>query len=213
MLREIAAIYIHTVFFVRRARFEWAHSVHPQASKHAWPSRGRRASPVPVLAFSHAPDARRQQTGRYFAAARLHQPAAQPRQRKPWPSRTPRTCRWRVASPPPQTLLAQARPRLPDRAPRHAAPHDPRPKPILHTHTHTHTPRKKKDTSEPSLAFPWPPSSVPAFPPLSRSPAYPMSVASVAALRTAASGSGRCHGAGSPQVGLNGGRPRSLPGP
>jgi hypothetical protein len=137
-----------------------------------------------------------EQTGRYFAAARIHQPRQKKKKKKLGRAARPVV----GASPPPHTLLARALPRLPDRAPRHGAPHDPRRKPA--------TQRKKKTerafTSVPLAGLA--PSSVPAFAAALHEPCLPMSVASVAALRTA--GSGRRRGAGSQQTGLNGERLR-----
>jgi hypothetical protein len=105
--------------------------------------------------------------------------------------------------------LARARPRLPNPAPRHGGPHV-RPAGVL-------PPRRKPTrTDGPSFPRARPLPSVPARrirPLQNQKPAcllapVPMSVASVAALRTAA-GSGRA----AQQVGLNGGCPQSLPSP
>lgn len=126
--------------WARRTRFEWARSVHLQASNHAWPSRSRRASPVSVLTCA-----------RYFAASqRNHQPRA-----KPWPRRT---CRWRVASPAYSFGPGSATATRSRAAPRRTTRSRRKP-------TQGRKKNQRAFTSAPHLF------SVPAFPPLSRSPA------------------------------------------
>jgi len=118
---------------------------------HSWPSCGcgRRTRPRSRSAPAAQP-ATKLETAGYFAAQRRIQ---QPRPRRK-PGRNSTVGSWRVASLAfTQTLLARARPRLPDRAQRHGAPHDPR----------------RKPTKTNQRAFPRPPSSAPVSPTLSRS--------------------------------------------
>lgn len=184
------------MFGVAHVKFERARSIHLQAPNHRGPAAAG-ASPVSVLTSSHTRRHRQQSRPADISPQRGFTSPDKEKKNLGRASRT--TCRSRVASPAysfgPGVATAtrsRAAPRSTTRSP-----------------TQTCYIKEKTKKNRTSLHFRSPglaPSSVPAFAAALHEPCLPMSVASVAALRTA--GSGRRRGAGSQQTGLNGERLR-----
>jgi hypothetical protein len=178
------------VFGVAHVKFERARSIHLQASNHRGPAAAG-ASPVSVLTSTQqgatASRADRQIFRRSTdspAQAKKKKNTVEPHDRQ-FARRLPRILFW------PGRCHGYP---IARRATEHHTTPDAN---LLH--------KEKEKENRTSLHFRSPglaPSSVPAFAAALHEPCLPMSVASVAALRTA--GSGRRRGAGSQQTGLNG---------